>query len=101
MRKPSLREIREILEKNFSVIRERYNVRRIGIFGSYVRGEEGERSDVDILVDFEDDSNVSLLDLVDLETYLSDLLGVKVDLVDSGSLKGRIGEIIKREVIYI
>jgi len=75
-------------------------VKEIGIFGSYVRGEEKGRSDLDVLVEFEEDAKLSLLDVVGLEIELSDLLGVKVDLVEKKNLKPRIGERILKEVIY-
>lgn len=80
-------------------IKERYKVKTIGIFGSYVKGEEKEESDLDILVEFEDP--VSLLRFVELENYLSDSLGVKVDLVMKDALKPRIGKRILEEVVNI
>ena len=69
------------------------------MFGSYVRGEQTPESDVDILVSF--DEVPSLLKFVGIENYLSDLLGVKVDLVMKRVLKPFIGEYILREVIYL
>jgi len=96
-----LDEIRGILRKHLEELKERYGVREIGIFGSYLRGEAREESDLDILVEFEPDAKISLLDFVELENYLSDLLGVKVDLVEGSALKPRIGKRILAEVVYL
>lgn len=78
---------------------ERYRVKEIGIFGSYVRGEEKKRSDLDILVDF--DEPISLLKFIELENYLRENIGLKVDLVMKDSLKPRIGRHIIKEVVNI
>ena len=78
---------------------ERYGVKEIGIFGSYVRGDQKQKSDVDILVDFT--GTISLLDFIHLENELSDLLGVKVDLVMKTALKPRIGRQILEEVVPV
>jgi len=67
-------------------------IKEFGIFGSYLRGEAKEESDLDILVEFEHDAKIGLLDFVELENYLSDLLGVKVDLVEKFALKLRISK---------
>ena len=73
---------------------------RLRLFGSVARGDHGADSDVDILVDF-DQSNggVSLLDLVRLENRLTDLLGVRVDLVQGKSLKARVRCNAEREAV--
>jgi len=71
----------------------------MGIFGSYVRGEQNEDSDVDVLIDFK--QAPSLLKFIELENYLSDIVGVKVDLVMKRVLKPRIGQNILAEVIYL
>jgi predicted nucleotidyltransferase len=80
-------------------LREEFKVKNLGVFGSYVRGEQKGTSDVDVLVDFEDP--VGLFEFMKLENYLSDLLGVKVDLVSKKALKPHIGERILEEVIMI
>jgi uncharacterized protein len=71
----------------------------LGIFGSYVRSEQNEESDVDLLIDYEEAP--SLLQLIDLENYLSDHLGIKVDVVTKRGLKPRIKERILSQVIYV
>ncbi|WP_331710686.1 nucleotidyltransferase family protein [Thermodesulfatator autotrophicus] len=71
------------------------------MFGSYLRGEAKEESDADILVEFNPDTKISLIGFVEMENYLSDLPGVKVDLVEKSALKPRIGKQILSEVIYL
>ena len=88
---------RRIGEKREKI--ERYGVKKIGVFGSYVRGEQKEKSDIDLLVEFEEP--ISLLDFVALERHLSEIMGVKVDLVMKTALKPRIGKHILREVVYL
>jgi len=91
--KKSLDRIKEILKKHEKELKEKYGIKEIGIFGSYLRGEAKEES--------EPDAKISLLDFVELENYLSDLLGVKVDLVEKSTLKPRIGKYILSEVVYL
>jgi hypothetical protein len=95
----TLEEIKQWLVQHKSVLQEQYKVRELGVFGSYVRKEQTETSDVDVLVEFSE--TPSLLKFVNLENYLSDNLGVKVDLVHKGGLKPRIGERILAEVVYL
>ncbi len=73
----------------------------MGVFGSYVKGEETPESDLDILIEFEEHARISLIDFVELEQYLSEILGIKVDLVEKTALKPRIGRRILEEVVYI
>jgi predicted nucleotidyltransferase len=98
--KKTLMEIIDILKKHEKELKKTYGIKKIGIFGSYLRGEAKEESDFDILVEFEEDANIGLLKFVEIENYLSDLLGVKVDLVEKSALKPRIGKHILKEVIY-
>ncbi len=78
----SLDEIKKILKEHEKELKEKCGIEEIGIFGSYLRGEAKKGSDVDILVEFKPQAKISLLDFVELENYLGDLLGVKVDLVE-------------------
>jgi len=94
-----LKEIKEKLKKLEPLLRERYKVKRIGIFGSYLRGEEKKRSDLDILVEFIEEPG--FFDFLELENYLSKILEVKVDLVMKDTLKPLIGKHILKEVIYL
>jgi len=91
--------IKEKLKKLEPLLRERYKVKRIGIFGSYLRGEEKKRSDLDILVEFIEEPG--FFDFLELENYLSKILEVKVDLVMKNTLKPLIGKHILKEVIYL
>jgi len=95
----SLEEIKKVLTEHKGELRERFKVKEIGIFGSFVRGEQGKRSDIDILVEFEEPP--SLFEFMDLEDYLSKMLGLKVDLVTREALKPKIRERILREVVYL
>ena len=95
----TLSEIQEILKREKDTLRERYKVKEIGIFGSFVRGEQTSTSDVDVLVEFEEAP--SLIKFVELENYLSDVLGVRVDLVEKKSLKPHIGKRILQEVVVL
>lgn len=90
--------IRDI-KKSLPLLINKYKVREIGLFGSYLRGDQKKKSDVDILVDFE--RTVSLFEFMALEGELSKLTGKKVDLVMKTALKPRIGKRILDEVVYI
>ena len=92
-------EIKRILVSSKGDLAVKYNVKSIGVFGSYVHGEQSKRSDLDILVDFL--KPVGLFDLVRLEDHLSNMVGIKVDLVMKKALKPRIGKNILQDVIYI
>jgi len=89
-------EYRRILHAQLPQLKSRYHVANLAMFGSFVRGGEGSKSDLDLLVRFSEAPG--LLSLVELENYLTDLLGVKVDLVLQDSLKPRIGKRILQEM---
>jgi predicted nucleotidyltransferase len=77
-----------------------FNPIKVGIFGSYARGDNKQGSDIDILVEFKEAP--SLLTLIKLENDLSEILGFKVDLVTPGALKNkRIKKSIKKDLINI
>lgn len=78
---------------------EKYGVKVLGVFGSYIRHEERPDSDLDILIELDDPPRISLIGLVELEDYLSQLLGIKVDLAIKKNLKKRIGIRILEETI--
>lgn len=77
----------------------RYPIREIGVFGSYVRGDQTETSDVDVLVEM--GPGIGILEFTGLQQDLSDALGVKVDLVSKDALKPRIGKRILSEVVML
>lgn len=89
----------KVLKQHLPALKERYHVRSLELFGSYVRHKQDVGSDLDILVTFSEPP--SLLTFVALENYLSDLLGVKVDLVMKSTLKPHIGQRISEDTIPI
>jgi len=95
----NLKRITNILKEHKEELKEKYEIKEIGIFGSCIRGEYKEKSDLDILVEFEEDAKIGLLKFVNMENYLSELIGVKVDLVEKSALKPRIGKHILKEVV--
>jgi predicted nucleotidyltransferase len=97
----TLNKIKEILAKYRPELKRKFKVKEIGVFGSYIKGGQKEKSDIDILVEFEDDAKLSLLDVAGLEIELSELLGAKVDLVEKKCLKPFLGKHILKEVVYI
>ncbi len=84
-----LRTLSPLLEQKYSVI-------KLGIFGSYARGEQGENSDLDLLVAFKEPP--SLFRYIELDNYISETLGVKVNLVMEDALKPNIRERILKEL---
>ena len=98
-KKRSVEEIRQDLKGCLPELRDRYGVTYLGIFGSYVRGEQNEASDVDILVEF--DRPGTLLDLIHLQNELVDRLGVRVDLVEKNGLKPAIEPFVLAEVVPV
>ena len=95
----SLDEIKRILKDYKPVLEDKYHLHSLGIFGSYVRNEQANNSDVDILVDFT--APISLFEFIDMEEELSELLRIKVDLVSRNALKPYIGERILSDVQLI
>ena len=71
----------------------------LGIFGSYARGEENEKSDLDILIDFE--TKVNLLELIGIEQEISESLGIKVDLITLRSVNASLKPYIESDLIRL
>lgn len=95
----SLEEIRHVLKQSMPEIENRYKVKSLGIFGSYVRGDMKKSSDLDILVEFH--QAPSLLEFIRMEDDLSNKIGIKVDLVMKKSLKPHICRRILAEVVPV
>ena len=96
----NLADIQATLREQMPYLREHYRVERLGICGSYVRGEQTEESDVDLLVTFSE--TPGLFDFVSLKHHLEDTLGLGVDLGMPDALKeGPAAENIRREVQYL
>lgn len=90
-------EIMDLLKSHMKEIKTGFAVKRIGLFGSFARGEQKETSDIDILVEFE---KPTFRNFMDLSFYLEDLFGKKVDLVTVKGLHPRIRPYVEKEVIW-
>ena len=95
----TLEEIKEVLQKHREEFREQYGLKEIGIFGSYVKGEQKESSDIDMLIELE--KPIGFVRFMRLENALSQLLGVRVEMVTRKALKPHIGKRILQEVKYV
>ena len=95
----TLEDIKKILKGHKAEVQEKYKVREIGIFGSFVRGEHKKRSDIDILVEYSELPD--LLELIELENKLQKLLKIKVDLIEKSGIRTELKETIFKEVVYI
>lgn len=91
--------IREKLHKKLPLLKAEYHVKNIGIFGSFVRGEQKRGSDLDILVEFE--TPIGFFDFIRLENLLSRFLHKKVDLVSKKAIKPAVKKEILKEVKYV
>lgn len=80
-------------------IRQRFSVKALAIFGSVAREQTTDKSDVDVLVTFNQKANFDLF--MDLKFYLEELLGIKVDLVTDKGLRTQMRQAIEREIIYV
>lgn len=95
----NLDEIKKVLREHKSRLEQKYHVSTLGIFGSYVRDEQADDSDLDILVDFK--TPIGLFEFIDLEEELSGILCMPVDLVSRSALKPYIGKRILSEVHHV
>ena len=91
--------IRSKIDQHRSTLEKRFKVKSIAVFGSYLRGEEKKESDMDMLVEFY--KTTDLLEFIALESFLSEILGHKVDLVMREALRPRIKDRILREAVVI
>jgi len=92
-------KIREKIQEQLPLLKAKYNVKRIGIFGSFVRGKQKKGSDLDILVEFE--TPIGFFDFIRLENLLSRVLRQKVDLVSKRAIKPAVKKEIIKEVQYV
>ncbi len=92
-------EIISKLREIMPVLAEKYSVKSLETFGSYTRGQQSKGSDLDILVEFH--KTIDLFMYMELEDFLSEALGIKVDLVMKDTLKPRIKEKILKEAIPV
>lgn len=94
-----LNDILSAIRKQKEHLEKKFKIKEIGVFGSYVRGDQTSESDLDVLVNYSDDS-IDIFDFLDLKEYLSTLMPMEVDLVMKDSLKPDIGKNILKEVVY-
>ncbi len=95
----TVEEIIKIINIHKEELERRFKVKTIAIFGSYVRKEQKKGSDIDILVEFE--TPVSLLHIVSLENHLSDILGIKADVVPKKNIRKELREVILKEAVSV
>ncbi|MEX1137901.1 MAG: nucleotidyltransferase family protein [Bacteroidota bacterium] len=95
----SLEEIRVLLRKHNPLVEEKYGVSIMGVFGSYTRGQQKPGSDLDVLVEVL--RPISLLELVGAEIYLSEQLGLKVDLVPNRDVRKELRDSVNAETVAI
>jgi len=95
----TMRDIKRILARHKKELKERYGVKEIAIFGSFVRGEAKEGSDLDILVEF--DKVPDLLKFIEVEEYIESLLGIKVDLVRKSVIRKEIKDKVMKNIAVI
>ncbi|MGY6528526.1 MAG: nucleotidyltransferase family protein [Cyanobacterium sp.] len=96
-----LNSLKEKIKQIKSELEAEYYIDELGLFGSYVRGEETETSDIDLLISFKPDARFGLVQYCKLQNLFSDKLGKKVDLVMKKGLKPHIGKQVLKEVIYL
>ena len=92
-------EVLKILKDELPYLREKYGITKIGIFGSYSRGEQNIESDVDLLIEFE--KPIGFFRFLAIEDYIEKKLGVKAELVTEDALKPRMKPHVLEEVIYV
>jgi len=88
-----------IIFKKLTSILAAYGAKKISIFGSYARGEANPESDMDIIVEFSE--RKTLFDIVGIEQELSEVLGIKVDLLTEKSISPYLVDRIKKEMVVI
>lgn len=87
------------LKRNIRVIRRRFAVKGLSVFGSVARNKATRTSDIDVLVEFKNKATFDLF--MDLKFYLEDILGVKVDLVTDKAIRPEIRKVIEQEMINV
>ncbi len=98
----TLEEIKNTLARHKEKLRQNYKVKKIGIFGSYARGEQKEDSDVDLVVEFEKPIGLKFMELSD---YIEKALGKKVDILTPAGINSirvkKVAEDIKKSIVYV
>ena len=99
MKPAAKKEIFNFLKSNKNILRS-YGVKKIGLFGSYVRNNQHKNSDIDILVEFHKDKK-NYNNFINLAYFLEDSFNTKVDLLTAEGLSPHIGKTILSEVEYV
>jgi uncharacterized protein len=95
----SLEEIRELIDQHRPELKRQFHVDKIGVFGSFARGTQKKRSDIDFLVTF--NKPISYFDLAGLKIYIEEITGLKSDVVPFHNLRPEFRENVYKEVIYV
>ena len=101
MKMKTIEAVKKRLEDLKPILDEKFQVETIGVFGSFIHGQQTKKSDIDILVEFAKNAHIGLFKYVELEIFLSEQLEIKVDLVAKGGLKPSLKERILSEVVYV
>ena len=96
----TLDEILETLRQVLPELKNKYNITKMGVFGSYARGEQTADSDIDILINF-DNEDFSYFDLMDIERNLAEIFNNKVDLLMEAEIKPRIKPYVMEDIVYL
>lgn len=94
-----MEEVKELLRTHAQTLQDKYGIRVVGIFGSYSRGTQKKKSDIDLIAEV--DRPISLLELVGAQIYLSEILQKKVDLVAKDDLREELKEEILSKTKYL
>ena len=95
----NIEEIKKIIDKHKTMLTEQYKIKSIGVFGSYVKGFPDKESNIDILVEFSETPDI--FEFIRLENFLTEILGIKVDLVTKKALKPILKEKILAQTVYL
>ncbi len=94
-------EIIYFIARNKNLFRKEFHITKIGIFGSYARGEQNKDSDIDLIVEFEDNTQ-NLYDIkLELKQFFRSNLGIEIDICREKYIKPRIKEKILKETFYV
>jgi len=95
---PTREDILNIIRKHFKYLRKEYHVGRVGVFGSFARGDITPTSDVDVLISF---TSPIGWEIVDVKDFLEEKIGRKVDVVCAGGLKPKVKKNIMEDIIFV
>ena len=95
----SLKDIKKLLKEHQAELREKYNVKELGVFGSCAKGSMSPTSDIDIVVDFYELPD--LFSFLEMEGYLEKILQEKIDLIERTAIRPQLKDMILKEVVYV